>query len=62
LFDVASDFRERRNVADKHPEIVARLLDAAERVREDLGDHDRLGRNVRFFDPMTTRPAAPIHG
>jgi arylsulfatase len=43
-----------------HPEIVANLLAAAERAREDLGDHDRLGRNVRFFDPLTTRPAAPV--
>jgi arylsulfatase len=60
LFDIESDLRERRNLAVDHPEIVANLLAAAERAREDLGDHDRLGRNVRFFDPLTTRPAAPV--
>ena len=27
--------------------------------REDLGDYDRVGKNMRFFDPLEKRPTTP---
>jgi len=47
------------NVAPHNPKIVQRLLALAEGMREDLGDSDRVGRNMRFFDPIDPRPAKP---
>lgn len=49
LFDLESDIGETTNVADKFPEVVARLEALAEQAREDLGDSatKRKGRNVR---------------
>jgi arylsulfatase len=38
---------------------VKQLLALAESMREDLGDHDRVGKNMRFFDPINPRPAKP---
>ncbi|MCB0971997.1 MAG: Cerebroside-sulfatase, partial [Acidimicrobiales bacterium] len=37
-----ADVGETTDVADRHPEVVARLTEAAERYRHDLGDA-RLG-------------------
>jgi arylsulfatase A-like enzyme len=37
LFDLESDIGETTNVADQHPEIVARLKGHAEQMRKDLG-------------------------
>ncbi len=49
LFDLKADPGETTDVADQHPDVVARLLENAERAREDLGDKltNRRGRNVR---------------
>jgi arylsulfatase A-like enzyme len=49
LYDLDEDVGETRNVADQHPDIVARLQAAAEGARNDLGDSltDRKGQNVR---------------
>ena len=49
LFDLETEIGEKTNVADKHPEIVERLMKLAERAREDLGDSliKREGKNVR---------------
>ena len=49
LFDLKSDVGESNNVADQHPEIVARLQLAAEKAREDLGDRltQREGSGLR---------------
>jgi arylsulfatase A-like enzyme len=38
LFDLAEDMGETTNVAAKHPEIVKRLKELADKAREDLGD------------------------
>lgn len=49
LYDLQNDVSETTNVADKHPEIVARLQAYAEHAREDLGDslHQRGGTGDR---------------
>ena len=49
LYDLKNDMSEKTNVAEEHPEIVARLQAAAEVARADLGDKltDRVGAGVR---------------
>jgi len=47
LFDLENDKAEKINIADQHPEIVQRLLELAERAREDMGDFERPGKNAR---------------
>jgi arylsulfatase A-like enzyme len=49
LFDLEADIGETTNVADQHPEIVARLAKLAEAARDDLGDSatNRQGKGVR---------------
>ncbi|MDE0896847.1 MAG: sulfatase [Planctomycetota bacterium] len=59
LIDLASDIGETTNVADQHPEVAKRLLALAEGMREDLGDFDQVGKNMRFFDLTGERPTAP---
>ncbi|MFT5467696.1 MAG: arylsulfatase A-like enzyme [Verrucomicrobiales bacterium] len=59
LIDLETDLGETTNVAAAHPEVVQQLLALAEAMREDLGDHDRVGKNMRFFDPIDPRPAKP---
>jgi len=39
LYDLSTDIGETTNVADDHPDVVARLLDLAEKMRADLGDN-----------------------
>ena len=38
LFDLKNDVGETEDVADEHPDVVARLLRFAELAREELGD------------------------
>ncbi len=61
LYDLRSDRCETRNVAQREPETVARLLAAAERARDDLGDSltKRQGRRLR---PPGQLPAAGAAG
>jgi arylsulfatase len=49
LYDLYNDAGETMNVADKHPEVVARLQGYAESAREDLGDslQKRAGTGTR---------------
>lgn len=49
LFNLDSDPGEQHNVADEHPEIVARLSAAAAEIRHDLGDslQSVTGRGLR---------------
>jgi len=56
LFDLEADIGETTDVADQHPEVVERLLQLAEQIREDVGDYDRIGKHQRFFDPGEPRP------
>ncbi|MCR9296467.1 MAG: sulfatase [bacterium] len=49
LYDLKSDVGETTDLAEQHPEIVARLQEAAEQFRQDLGDKltDRQGSGIR---------------
>lgn len=59
LVDLDNDLGETTNVAAENPEVVERLLELAESMRDDLGDYDRVGANMRFFDPLDVRPTKP---
>lgn len=59
LVDLDRDLGETTNVADKHPKVTKRLLELAEAMRADLGDYDRVGENMRFFDLEGPRPITP---
>ena len=56
LYDLKSDIGEVKNVAQDHPEIVAKLMKQIESAREDLGDYNRIGQGARFHDPGPKRP------
>ena len=47
LFHVVDDIGSRNNVADQHPDVVARLTRLAERGRAELGDQGRRGTGQR---------------
>ena len=47
LYDLRADIGEKNNIADKHPDVVKRLLALAEKARVDLGDTGRPGANQR---------------
>lgn len=59
LVDLQQDLGETTDVSAQHPKVVQRLLALAETMREDLGDYDRVGKNMRFFDPLDERPTRP---
>lgn len=59
LVDLDKDLGETTNVASENPQVVERLLTLAESMRNDLGDFDRVGKNMRFFDSMDVRPQRP---
>jgi arylsulfatase A len=49
LYDLEKDVGETKNVAERNPEVVARLMRLVEEAREDIGDSltNRKGKNVR---------------
>ena len=59
LVDLEADPGETKSVAEANPEVVKNLLKLAEAAREDIGDHDWVGKNMRFFEPMEQRPERP---
>jgi arylsulfatase len=59
LVDLENDLGETTNVAAQYPQVVQRLLGLAEAMREDLGDFDRVGKNMRFVDLKGPRPEIP---
>ncbi len=59
LVDLDEDIGETTDVSEQNPQVVQRLLELAEAMREDLGDYDRVGRNMRFFDEIEPRPTTP---
>jgi hypothetical protein len=54
LFNLANDPGEASDVAAHNPAVVQRLLEYAERAREDLGDSltRRTGKNIRTAGRM----------
>jgi len=56
LYDLRADIGEQHDVSASHPDIVARLMEHVRAARVDLGDHDVVGRQARFFDPGQQRP------
>ncbi len=59
LVDLENNIGETTNLAGEHPGVVKRLLALADSMRDDLGDFDRVGKNMRFFDPIEPRPSKP---
>ena len=59
LFDVESDLGETMDVANQHPEIVARMMALADRLAGELGDEGRAGSAVRKAAYVET--AAPLN-
>lgn len=59
LIDLEKDLGETTDVSDENPDVVNRLLTLAETMREDLGDFDQVGKNMRFFDLTEKRPSKP---
>jgi len=47
LFNLEGDIHEDTDLSAQHPEVVKRLLGLAEKIREDIGDLDRRGKNQR---------------
>lgn len=47
LFDLENDVSETTNVAEKHPEVVKELKALAEKMRGELGDRNRPGKERR---------------
>lgn len=60
LVDLENDPGETTNISEANPEVVKNMLALAEEARADIGDFDRVGENMRFFDPLETRPTKPI--
>jgi len=58
LYDLATDTEEKHDLADHHPDVVAKLMQRVETARKDLGDYNRVGKGARFFDRDPVRPGA----
>lgn len=56
LFDLETDAGETTNVADRHPEIVARIKELADRMRADLGDAAMKRRGAGVREPGRLEP------
>lgn len=56
LFNLDQDIGETTDVAVAHPDVVSELMKLIQEARGDIGDHDRIGKNARFFDPQPRRP------
>jgi arylsulfatase A-like enzyme len=59
LVDLENDIGETTDLSEQNRQVVERLLALAEGMRDDLGDYNRVGKNMRFFDPLEQRPTQP---
>jgi len=62
LYDLTADPGEATNVASRHPDVVASLLQRGEAARVELGDIDRTGAGARFFEPGPRLLEIPLPG
>lgn len=60
LFHVVDDVACQRNVAEEHPDTVARLLALAAQARDDLGDRGRKGSGQRPPGKISGIPTARV--
>jgi arylsulfatase A len=60
LFDLQTDPGEKNDLYAKHPDVVKRIEELAEKAREDLGDSatKRTGKNVRPAASIPTPPSS----
>ncbi|MFG0295485.1 MAG: sulfatase [Maioricimonas sp. JB045] len=61
LYDLVTDIAEEKNVADDHPDVVAKLLALCEPARESIGDGELTGKEVRpagWVENVTPRAKA----
>jgi arylsulfatase len=49
LFNLRNDVSETTDMAEKHPEVVARLKEIASRAQEEIGDNDKPGSKSRPY-------------
>lgn len=49
LYNLEADVAESRDIAGKHPEVVAKLMEIARQGQQDIGDHDVFGEGARDF-------------
>jgi hypothetical protein len=50
---VANDLAQADEVADDHPDVVARLMQLAAAIRQEIGDIDQPGRGERAAGKVT---------
>jgi arylsulfatase len=58
LYNLERDTGEARNLADRHPEVIERMMKLIETARAELGDYNRIGSEARFFEASERRPEA----
>jgi len=50
LYNLEQDMGEKHNLAEKNPGKIEQLMALVEEAYEELGNYDRIGRGVRFFE------------
>jgi arylsulfatase A-like enzyme len=53
LFDMENDINETTDVKDEHPEVVQKMKQLAEQMRDDLGDQGKPGPGIRPHGRLT---------
>jgi len=50
LYNLEQDISEKNNLAEENPEKVEQMMPLFEEAYEELGNYDRIGKGVRFFE------------
>ena len=61
LFNLQYDKEEQHNLASQNPKKVEELKVLIEQGRRELGDHDRLGDDARFFDSVSKEERSEVY-